>query len=147
VEHCVVLDIEKTMLLEPFFHLATGAMAEKLHMNPSILMSLFLEKERRNSSVLLSGLAIPHIVVEGEHIFDILLARSKEGIVFDNNKPPVHAVFLLAGSRDERNFHLQALAAVAQIVQDPRFEDKWLKARSKEALRDIVLLGERRRDR
>ncbi|NQT32778.1 MAG: PTS sugar transporter subunit IIA, partial [Candidatus Omnitrophica bacterium] len=50
-------------------------------------------------------------------------------------------------TRDERNFHLRALSAIAQIVQDPRFEKKWMKARSKEALRDIVLLGKRKRQK
>jgi mannitol/fructose-specific phosphotransferase system IIA component (Ntr-type) len=54
-------------------------------------------------------------------------------------------VFVLAGSADERNFHLRALAAIAQIVQDPHFEEKWMEAKGEEALRDIVLLGERRR--
>ena len=70
---------------------------------------------------------------------------AKEGVFFSNSAPHVHAVFVLAGTKDERNFHLRALAAIAQIVQDPKFEDKWLKAKSGEALRDIVLLGERRR--
>jgi len=49
------------------------------------------------------------------------------------------------GSKGERNSHLYSLAAVAQIVRDPQFEKKWAGAKAKEALRDIVLLGERRR--
>jgi hypothetical protein len=46
---------------------------------------------------------------------------------------------------DERNFHLRALSAIAQIVQEPHFEEKWMAAEGEEELRDIVLLGERRR--
>ena len=53
---------------------------------------------------------------------------------------------MITGTRDERNFHLQSLAAIAQIVQDSNFEKKWLKAKNIEALRDIVLLGDRRRN-
>ena len=83
--------------------------------------------------------------MEGEHAFDILLARCKGGIIFSKDVPSVHAVFVLVGSKDERNFHLRALSAIAQIVQDPHFDKKWEDAKSEEALRDIVLLGKRRR--
>jgi len=74
-----------------------------------------------------------------------LLARAKEGVYFSEQAPKVHAVFVLAGTKDERNFHLRALAAIAQIVQERKFEEKWLKAKSIESLRDLILLGERRR--
>jgi len=57
----------------------------------------------------------------------------------------VHAIFVIADSKDERNFHLYSLSAIAQIVQDPQFEKRWTVARSTDALRDIVLLGQRRR--
>ncbi|KPJ63164.1 hypothetical protein AMJ44_14700 [candidate division WOR-1 bacterium DG_54_3] len=52
---------------------------------------------------------------------------------------------MLLGTKDERNFHLVSLAAIAQIVQEPDFEERWMKAKNKEALRDIVLLGQRKR--
>jgi mannitol/fructose-specific phosphotransferase system IIA component (Ntr-type) len=57
----------------------------------------------------------------------------------------VRAVFVLVGTRDERNFHLVALSAIAQIVGEPEFMDRWMKARGTQALRDLVLLGERAR--
>ena len=87
-----------------------------------------------------------HIVVEGEGEFRLLLARSRDGIIFGEDKPLVHAVFVLMGSADERNYHLRALMHVAQITQDPGFDERWLAAGSTEQLRNIVLLGERRRD-
>jgi len=40
---------------------------------------------------------------------------------------------------------LRALAAIAQIAMDPQFEKKWMSAKNEETLRDIVLLGKRRR--
>ena len=55
------------------------------------------------------------------------------------------AIFVLAGTRDERNFHLRALAAIAQIVQDPHFEERWMRAKGIESLRDVILLGRRLR--
>ncbi len=145
IKDSVVLDIEKCMDMEEFFKKVTDALAEKLGMPPEILFRLFREREKQSSTVLAPGLAIPHIVVEGENKFEILLARCKEGVVFSEGLPRVHTVFALVGSRDERNFHLRALAAIAQIVQDAHFNKRWLSARSPEALRDIVLLGKRER--
>ena len=56
------------------------------------------------------------------------------------------AVFILVGSRDERNFHLRALSAIAQAVQAADFDKDWLRAKSIDELRDIILLAERRRE-
>lgn len=53
--------------------------------------------------------------------------------------------FMLIGTLDERSFHLQALAAIAQIVHHPEFEWLWLNARDEDQLRDILLLSNRRR--
>jgi amino acid transporter/mannitol/fructose-specific phosphotransferase system IIA component (Ntr-type) len=146
VERCAVLDIEKAVSLEQFFKQAADAMSERLKLAPSVLFNLLVRREKETSTVLNPALAIPHIIVEGEKTFDILLARSREGISFSPQYPNVHIVFVLAGTRDERNFHLRALSAIAQIVQDPSFEKKWMTARNEQSLRDIVLLGARRRE-
>jgi mannitol/fructose-specific phosphotransferase system IIA component (Ntr-type) len=71
---------------------------------------------------------------------------SKKGINFSDEAPEVKAVFVLAGSRDERNFHLRALAAIAQIVQEKNFERRWMSATSPQGLRDIALLSQRGRN-
>ena len=57
----------------------------------------------------------------------------------------VPAVFVLAGPKGERTFHLQALAAIAQIVQSPNFEKRWLRAKDGHALRKVVLFADRKR--
>lgn len=145
IERSTVLDIDRAISVDEFFKLVAEAMAEGLKMEPEVLSRLILDREMESSTVLNQDLAIPHIVIEGEHTFEILLARCKKGIVFSESTPAVHAVFVLIGTRDERNFHLRTLASIAQIVQDPHFEEKWMAAKDKEALCDIVLLGKRQR--
>ena len=145
IEASTILDIDNAIPVEEFFKLVAGAMAENLKVKPDVLLKLLMDREKDSSTVLNPALAIPHIIIEGEHSFNILLARCREGVVFSPVAPRVHAIFVLMGTRDERNFHLRALSAIAQIVQDPHFEKKWMVAKSKEALRDIVLLGERKR--
>ncbi|KPJ49991.1 hypothetical protein AMJ40_04145 [candidate division TA06 bacterium DG_26] len=146
VEESLILDIGEQLGAEEFFELVATAMSERLGINESALLRAFQNKERETSSAISPTLAIPHVIIEGEHAFDILLARSRKGVIFSEAAPAVRTIFVLVGTRDERNFHLRALAAIAQIVQDPRFPERWMAAKDEEALRDLVLLGKRRRD-
>lgn len=145
VESCKVLDIDHQIRFEDFFHLVSEVMSENLEIDPDIFFNLLLKREKESTTIIRQGLAIPHIIIEGEHKFDILLARCTNGILFSEADQKVNTVFVLAGTRDERNFHLRVLSAIAQIVQDKDFEKRWMKAKNKEALRDIVLLGKRHR--
>ena len=93
------------------------------------------------------GLAIPHIIVEGQDKFDVLLVRARDGIRFSQAQDPIRIMFILAGSKDQRNYHLRALMAIAQIVQEKSFEQRWLAARdASKALRNLILLSTRQRD-
>ena len=145
IEDCVILDIEKSLTVDKFFEIVADKMADNLKIKKNKLVRLLQEREKESHTALTPEMAIPHIVIKGEHTFDILVARCAEGVYFSKIAPKVHAIFVLVGSMDERNFHLRALAAIAQIVHDPDFEEIWLKAKGKEVLRDIVLLGKRKR--
>ncbi len=145
VEKCTVLDIDEPMSAESFFKIVADHLAQGVDMGPAELVKLYLEREKENDTVIAKGLAIPHIVVPGEKTFNVLIARCRPGVLFLESASRVNAAFVLMGSSDERNFHLRALAAIAQIAMDPHFEKKWMSAKSVEALRDIVLLNPRKR--
>ncbi len=145
IEKCPILDIDHHMTLEAFFAEVAETLSERLDTPKDEIVRLLHEREQETSTVIASGLAIPHLVLQGDHKFDILLARCKKGISWSGDVPEVHAVFVLAGTKDERNFHLRALAAIAQIAQPLHFYKRWIQARNAEALRDVVLLGQRQR--
>ncbi len=145
IEKCVVLDFEERKSLEEFFDIVAEKLSERINVDRDKIYRLLVERENQGSTEIEPGLAVPHIVVEGGGVFDVLIARSKEGIIFDKNKPPVKIAFVLIGSKDERNFHLKTLSAIAQIIQDEHFIENWDKARNEAAIRDLVLLGKRKR--
>ncbi|KPL12883.1 hypothetical protein AMJ74_05980, partial [candidate division WOR_3 bacterium SM1_77] len=145
IEQAQILDIGERITADELFKLAAKTLAERLNVEEPYLLHKLIQREKESSTVLMPGLAIPHIITEGYHEFEILMVRCKPGITFSPETQDVHAVFILVGTKDERNFHLRALAAIAQIVQDTDFEKKWLAAKSKEALRDLILLGKRSR--
>jgi mannitol/fructose-specific phosphotransferase system IIA component (Ntr-type) len=113
-------------------------------LKPQVLCEKFIKREKESSTVIKKGLAIPHIIVEGKNIFKVLLIRARGGIVFPQDEV-AHTVFVLVGSAGDRVLHLKVLAAIAQVVQNPEFDKKWLEARSEDELRNIILLAERRR--
>lgn len=147
IEDCVVLDIDRATTSYQFFELVASALAPRVGMNPQELAEALRARERESSTVLTPGLAIPHVVIEGERAFGVLLARSRGGIVMSESKPPVHIAFVLVGTGDERSLHLWALSAIAQVVGSVDFNERWMAAKTEQALRDTVLLANRRRVR
>ncbi len=143
IEECGVLDIDEAMEIDDFFRLVSDTLSKNLKIKASHLYELITAREQETSTVIAPGIAIPHIIIEGKEVFDMLLVRSKKGIAFSETSQKVNVVFVLIGSKDERNFHLRALAAIAQILQDSNFMKKWVSAKNEKALKDIVLLGKR----
>jgi len=145
VEQAAVLDLDEPMDLEAFFDRAAERLAGRLAVAPKVLAEMLRRREAESSTLLSSSLAVPHVVVPGQERFDLLMARARGGVRFSDDAPAVKTIFLLAGTRDERNFHLRALAAIAQIVQEKDFERRWLDAKGEQGLRDVVLLSSRKR--
>ena len=146
IRGCEVLDIQVEEKAETIFRQVSVILAKRLGTDEYVLFEKFLHREAEGGTVVQPGFAIPHIVVEGESKFDILLVRAREGIIFPHAPDPVRIMFVLAGSKDERNYHLRALMAIAQIAQEKQFEQRWFAARDTQGLRNLILLSTRKRD-
>ncbi len=145
IKDCDILDLKGPLSLNEFFKKISRSLSRRINMSEDELYGLFIKREKESTTALRPGLAVPHIIIPGEKKFEIILARCKEGIKFSPDLPPVYVTFVFAGTRDERNFHLRTLMSIAQITQEPDFDKRWLQARNKEELRDIVLLSTRER--
>jgi amino acid transporter/mannitol/fructose-specific phosphotransferase system IIA component (Ntr-type) len=144
IEESMVLDIEKVEEMDDFFKDISNLMAEELHSEPQDIYDKFVEREREFSTVLRRGMAIPHICMTGVKDVKALIVRSKPGVVFPNDEV-VHIIFVLIGSSGERILHLKILAAIAEIMQNPDFDRNWLAAGSKDDLKNLLLLADRKR--
>lgn len=146
IENSHVMDLKQRMDRDTFFDIVAHTMSDSLGLSASQINDLLVKREEEMTTVLAPGLAVPHIIIEGKNKFSILLARCKKGIEFEPEKPLVFAAFVLIGSKDERRFHLTALSAIAQIVMDPRFEHKWMRAKNREALKKVIVSARRKRE-
>lgn len=140
-----VLDVDHSITHLELFERATEVLSESLDDDSQTLVQTLLDREKLNSSVIAPGLAVPHAMISGSKQFRMVIVRCKEGVRFPSQDEPVHAVFMLLRSQDERTFHLQALSAIAQIVQNADFEEQWMTARDEDALREVILTTPRRR--
>ena len=145
VDNAIILDIDGSPDISDLFDSVADSMASYLHLPPERISELLIEREDESTTALRPGLAIPHIIVPGTKKFVILLARCREGIDFGGENSPVKMVFVLAGTKDERNFHLKALMAIAELTGEAHFDSAWMKCRNTEEIRDLLLLSKRKR--
>jgi mannitol/fructose-specific phosphotransferase system IIA component (Ntr-type) len=144
VEHNIIIDIDHAITVEQLFRRAAHLLALRLNVEEEMLVRKLIDRERLCSTVVKSSIAIPHIVIEGHDVFEVIFIRCREGIYFSSSAPRVTIVFLFVVTCDEHNFYLNTLAAIAQIAQDPHFEERWMNAGGIEDLRRIILYGEKR---
>lgn len=145
VEDCSVLDLSGEVPLESFFQQAAEILSPKVGIDQDEFLAQLAAREKESSTAITPVFAIPHVVFPGEGPMHMLLVRCQPGIHFNDEAPEVHAVVVLAGSAEDRNLHLRCLSAIAQIVQNKDFDQRWVRARDDQAMKDIFLLGERRR--
>ena len=145
VSQCEILDLKGRLQADELFQRVAAVLAPRVNIDQGHLLELFGQREAQSSTVIQPGLAIPHIIIDGEKIFDMVLIRCKDGVFFPGKNVPVQVVFVLVGTRDERNYHLRALMSIAHTVQEHEFIKRWLAAPSPEHLRDIMLLSKRKR--
>ncbi len=145
VENSPAVDLEGPCDLKQLFQSVAAKLSKRLDMHPDQLRDLLLERETQGSTVLSPTLAVPHIIIPGEGKFEMIIARCKKGARFSDSAPEVTTIFVLAGTKDLRNFYLRVLSAIAHIVQTKHFDKNWNSAKNEQALKDIVLLAQRNR--
>ena len=139
VRQCPVLDLAGNMPLGDFFARAAETLSHRVNLSGDELSDLLIEREAESPTVLAPFLAIPHLIIPGQGCFDGLVARCRPGVRFNDNATAVHCIFVLVATREQRAWHLGALAAIAQLAQHPQFETRWLDAPDEVALRQAIL--------
>ncbi|TYB31353.1 MAG: amino acid permease [Candidatus Mcinerneyibacterium aminivorans] len=141
----MAFDIDKKMEKDEFFKFLSSQMEKKIPMNKDEIYKQLCEREKLSTTNISEGLAIPHMIIPGKDIFELAIIRAKKGINWHEDSEPVKAVFVLLGSIDNRELHLKSLMAVAQLVQNNDFFDKWLDAQDEKDLKSTILLMPRNR--
>lgn len=145
VEGSPVLNIREPVDFGRFALMAGEELAERTGLSARRIASLLKKREAESPTVLEPGLAVPHLILPGRGRLEMLIVRCRKGIDFGHGEP-VTTAFVIAGTKDERNFHLRVLMSLAQIVSGKDFSKRWKRAVSPNELRNTLLLSARRRE-
>ncbi|HEC75701.1 MAG TPA: amino acid permease [Thermoplasmatales archaeon] len=139
IKKCLILDLEKMLSPDEFTKLLAHKLAEEIDVDEEELYKSFMKREKDSNIVVYPGIAILSLIIKGRNKFDVILVRSKKGIIFSDNIPPVHAFFVIVSSSDEQSFYFHSLMWIVQISEDIDFEERWLNAKNRKELRNIIL--------
>ncbi len=145
VRKAIVLDLPRRLTRDELFEKLAGAFSLRLETGYEEVLRKLREREKESTTLVSDDLAIPHIVLDDEEGFEIVIVRAKDGILYEEGQKEPTVVFALAGAAAERNFHLKSLMAIAQITRTADFLGRWKEAFDEEELRLLVLLAERSR--
>ncbi|MEE8577538.1 MAG: PTS sugar transporter subunit IIA [candidate division Zixibacteria bacterium] len=97
--------------------------------NRSKLLTDFINRERKATTAIGRGIAIPHIRSLQAKEFMIAFARSTSGYNFDSpDKQPSHLFFVMAAPPYDDVLYLRAFKALAEMMQYETFRDELLNA-------------------
>lgn len=94
------------------------------------LLATFLERERQASTCVGAGLAIPHGILDEDRQMCGVMGLSRKGLAFETpDGRPVHCMVLLATPENERDRHLEVIAALARAIgRDQNIQDQLFNA-------------------
>jgi len=79
-----------------------------------------LKREQEGSTGMGDGIAIPHAHNTAVNEAAVMFAKSEQGVDYDSlDGQPAHLFFMIAAPEGGDNTHLQALAALSQVLMNP----------------------------
>lgn len=145
IHHCPIIDVKGAVDFLVVFQKAAESIAPFVGQPAAKIAALMRAREEESSTVVANGVAIPHVIIDGDQPVAMVIVRCREGIAFPQaDSQPVRFTFVIVGARSARNVHLRILSAIAQLFQDAAFEDIMMAATDTNAIRQAILTTRRR---
>lgn len=106
--------------------------------NEELYKKDILKREEEGSTGMGDGIAIPHAHDKAVKEPAVMFARSIKGVDYDSmDGQPAHLFFMIAAPEGGDNTHLQALAALSQVLMNPDVVTALKKADTPDKVQDI----------
>ena len=97
--------------------------------NPTKLIADLCNREKKASTAIGHGIAVPHVRTYQAKELIIAVGRSVEGIEFDApDKKPVHLFFVMAAPQYDDSLYLKVFKALAENLKFDYFRERLLEA-------------------
>ncbi len=110
----------------------------------SMILSECLKRETEASTMVGTGIAFPHAVLEGDVTPRVLCGFSKQGIPWNTAGDRVRIIIMLVCNRED---HLSTLSRLASILQIPGVQDKLGQAQHSDEVSQILLSAQARKEK
>jgi len=142
VQQAQVHEIGDTQDSEDVLRHGAQILGKASGISSDLILGALLQRNRLGETPAEAGVALPHLLLDEVEDFHMVIARSVKGIDFPMANEPIHAVFVLLGSRANPAQHLRFLAEIARRAENPDFIDRWIEARSERELKELLLAQE-----
>jgi amino acid transporter len=139
IKTCDVLDIYKYLPPTKLSMLLAEKLAKRLKLSEKKLFKLLMTRDKDSNIIVNPGIAVISHIIKGRDKFEIVIVRSKKGIILADNFNPVHAFFIIVSSPDKKSLYLHTMMWIIQIAEEADFGEEWINAKDKEELRLIFL--------
>jgi mannitol/fructose-specific phosphotransferase system IIA component (Ntr-type) len=151
VARCATLDSEAEISFDDVVAGASDLLARRLPCTADELREGFRQGTLVGMTPVEMGVALPHLRLPGVQTPELVLVRSRTGILVPIGNPlgekrtsePVYAMFFLVSPEHDPARHLRLLAQLAGRVEEEEFRPGWLEARDEHALKEVLLRSER----
>jgi len=114
----ILMDIASTTKEDVFSELADAIKAVHPESDKKVILAALWEREKKLSTGITSGVAIPHAICSGIGTTAGALGISRAGIEYDAlDKKPVHVIFMLVMSEGAKENHLHILDQIFSLVR------------------------------
>lgn len=147
VRHADFMEVEASEPASSDDVLRQGArvLAQRSGISRDLILGALLQRNQLGETPAEAGIALPHLLLDDVEDFHLVAIRSIHGIVFPAAQHPIHAFFVLLGSRKDPNRHLRFLAEIARRGETPGFIDRWVSTPLND-LRSLLLTEQPHRD-
>ena len=116
----MIMDLKATTKAEVIDEMVHNYFVKGIISDEELYKKDILAREAQSSTGMGEGIAIPHAHDTAVKKPAVMFARSEKGIDYDSmDGKPAHLFFMIAAPEGGDNTHLQALAALSQVLMNP----------------------------
>jgi amino acid transporter len=145
IKNCEVIDLYKYIRPDKLALLIAERLTIRLDISIDKLYTLLRKKEKDSNVVIHPGISVVSNMIKGKDKFELIIVRSKMGIILTDNIDPIRAFFIIVSSPDKKSLYLHTLMWLIQIAEETDFEKEWVNAKDEEELRKIILKSWKKR--
>jgi basic amino acid/polyamine antiporter, APA family len=139
IQRAEVIDLYKYLSPDEFAKVLSEKLSKRIGCTEERLYNQIKKRQKGSHILIHPGIAIFSHIVRKKNTFEIIIIRSKKGMMVSEDIDPIHAFFAIVSSKDQRSFHLHSLMWFIQISENIDFEKEWMSARKTEDIKRLIL--------